>query len=93
MGFSVEDHEFGGSVNGDCTHTEHRIRVEIGNSPLQQVKTLAHEIAHAILHEKYSDRALAELEAESTAFVVCQALGLDIERLLLRLRRNVGRWR
>ena len=41
------------------------------------MKTLAHEIAHALLHERYKDRALAELEAESTAYVVCQALGID----------------
>jgi antirestriction protein ArdC len=41
------------------------------------VKTLAHELAHALLHEKFDNRPLAELEAESTAFVVCQALGID----------------
>ena len=57
--------------------SEHRIRVEIRNTPAQRVKTLAHEIAHALLHENFKDRALAELEAESTAYVVCQALGID----------------
>ena len=41
------------------------------------MKTLAHEIAHALLHEQFDSRALAELEAESTAYVVCQALGID----------------
>ncbi len=41
------------------------------------MKTLAHEIAHALLHEHFDSRALAELEAESTAYVVCQSLGLD----------------
>src|SRR5439155_16495252 len=51
-----------------------RIRVEVRNAPAQRVKTLAHEIAHAILHEGFTDRALAELEAESTAYVVCSAL-------------------
>ncbi|MGH9918148.1 MAG: DUF3849 domain-containing protein, partial [Nitrososphaerales archaeon] len=29
------------------------------------------------LHETSDNRALAELEAESTAYVVCQALGID----------------
>jgi len=77
IGFSVEDHEFGGTTNGDCCHTEHRIRVETRNTPIQRVKTLAHESAHALLHEKYDSRALAELEAESVAYVVCQALGID----------------
>ena len=77
IGFTVEDHEFDGSTNGDCTHSEHRIRVETRNTPAQRVKTLAHEIAHALLHEQFDSRALAELEAESTAYVVCQALGID----------------
>jgi hypothetical protein len=71
---SVEDAELPGSVNGDCTHELHRIRVEISNSPAQRVKTLAHEIGHALLHEQFDNRALAELEAESTAYVICQAL-------------------
>ncbi len=77
IGFTVEDHEFGGSVNGDCVHREHLIRVESRNSPAQRIKTLAHEITHAILHEDFDSRPLAELEAESTAYVVCQALGID----------------
>ncbi len=77
IGFTVNDHEFDGSTNGDCSHSEHRIRVESRNTPAQRVKTLAHEIAHALLHEKFDSRALAELEAESTAYVVCQALGID----------------
>ena len=77
LGFSVEMADLPGSTNGDCSHVEHRIRIRNGNSPVQQVKTLAHEIAHAILHEAYSNRALAELEAESTAYVVCSSLGLD----------------
>ena len=75
IGFTVEDAELPGSVNGDCTHELHRIRVEISNSPAQRVKTLAHD--HALLHEQFDNRALAELEAESMAYVICQALGLD----------------
>jgi antirestriction protein ArdC len=77
LGFTVEVTELPGSTNGDCSHLEHRIRVRVGNSPAQQVKTLAHEIAHAILHADYDNRALAELEAESTAYVVCNSLGID----------------
>jgi hypothetical protein len=76
-GFTVEDHEFNGSANGDCCHVAHRIRVETANTPAQRMKTLAHELAHALLHGSYDNRALAELEAESTAYVVCHALGLD----------------
>ena len=77
IGFTVEDHEFNGSTNGDCCHGDHRIRVETTNTAAQRVKTLVHELAHALLHESYDNRALAELEAESTAYVVCQTLGID----------------
>jgi len=77
LGFGVERVELPGSTNGDCSHAGHRIRVESRNAPAQQVKTLAHELAHALLHEQYADRAVAELEAESTAYVVCRSLGID----------------
>jgi hypothetical protein len=77
IGFTVEDHEFVGSTNGDCCHSEHRIRVETTNSPAQRVKTLVHEIAHALLHEKFDNRALAEMESESVSFIVTSKLGID----------------
>ena len=76
-GWTVERTELAGTTNGDCAHALRRIRVEARNRPAQQVKTLAHELAHALLHEGPGDRALAELEAESTAFVVCRSLGID----------------
>lgn len=41
------------------------------------MKTLTQEIGHTLLQEKYDNGPLAGLEAESTAYVVCQALGLD----------------
>ncbi len=42
-------------------------------------RTLAHEVAHALLHPKGDHHSTPEreVEAESTAFVVCHALGLD----------------
>ena len=77
IGFHVEDAELSGSTNGDCIFEFHRIRVEATNSPAQRGKNLAHETAHAMLHEGQRDRQFAELEAESTPYVVCQSLGLD----------------
>jgi antirestriction protein ArdC len=77
MGYSVELAELPGTTNGDCTFALRRIRVESRNQPAQRVKTLAHELAHALLHGDGGDRALAELEAESTAYLVCRCLGLD----------------
>ncbi len=37
------------------------------------MKTLVDEISH----EDLKDRVIAEMEAESTAYVVCQSLGID----------------
>ena len=94
IGFYVEEPSFRGSTNGDCTYDLHRIRVEVTNSPAQRVKTLAHEIAHAILHEGVKDRAACR--AGSRVHCVrrfASRLGLDSERLLIRVRRNVGRRR
>ncbi len=77
LGYSVEDAELVDGVNGDCTFSLHRIRVEVRSPPAQRVKTLAHEIAHAFLHADQHDRPVAELEAESVAYLVCQRLGMD----------------
>ncbi|MGH9018294.1 MAG: ArdC-like ssDNA-binding domain-containing protein [Acidimicrobiales bacterium] len=77
LGFSVVDQAFSDGRNGDCLPAERHIRIEAANPPAQRVKTLAHELAHGLLHEHAGDRTRAELEAESTAYVVCGALGLD----------------
>jgi hypothetical protein len=77
IGFSVEDHVFEDETNGDCSHRSRRIRVSSRLEPAHRVKTLCHEVAHACLHAEPSDRALAELEAESVAFIVAD--GLDIQ--------------
>lgn len=58
----------------------HQIVVILGETPpAQQLKTLLHEVAHAILHGDGEHHATptAEVEAESTAFVAAHALGLD----------------
>ena len=52
-----------------------------GQSPAEEFSTLAHEIAHELLHR--GDRRavtscrIRETEAEATAFVVCHAIGLE----------------
>jgi len=78
IGFTVEEGALAGP-NGDCNHELRRIRVEVSNEPSQQVKTLAHELAHAILHghREGLSREQAELEAESVAYIVCADLGID----------------
>jgi hypothetical protein len=84
IGFRVERPEsLESGANGETIHAQGRIRVASGNSEAQQAKTLAHEIGHALLHDpevattKYSARGLKELEAESTAYVICSALGME----------------
>lgn len=70
-----------GSANGWCSHEKKMVMVGEGLSPLQQVKTLTHELAHAVLHpdtlEYVSNRGRCEVEAESVAYVVLSALGVD----------------
>jgi antirestriction protein ArdC len=81
LGFTVEEDFLDGGTYGECSHTEKRIRLEARNDERQQVKTLAHELGHAILHEpsegRPNSRPLLELEAESVAYVVCQNLGIE----------------
>ena len=79
LGFTVEFVELRAGRRGDCSHALRRIRVEVSLGPGRKVKTLSHELAHAILHgaEFSGSRELAELEAESVAYVACQRLGLD----------------
>ena len=53
IGFTVEDAELPGETStATGTHELHRIRVGISHSPAQRVKTLAHEIGHALLDEQ-----------------------------------------
>ena len=77
--FTVEEDYLPDGVNGDCNHALRRIRIEVRNGQSQQVKTLAHELGHAILHADRAGlcREQAELEAESVAYIVCAGLGID----------------
>ena len=78
LGFTVEEDYLDNGINGYCKPSERSICIEVRNDPAQQVKTLAHEIAHAMLHGDgfIASREAAELEAESVAFIVCS--GVDI---------------
>ena len=68
-----------GSENGYCDFLNKRIAVRPDVAPAQAVKTLIHELGHAILHSEnpVASREVAETEVESVAFVVCDAIGLD----------------
>ena len=85
LGYTVKWAELPTGRNGDCNAALRTIRVssELTHMPAQSVKTLTHEIAHALLHGEalreghLCDRPRAELEAESVAFVVLDASGID----------------
>jgi len=69
--------------------TSHGGKVDVDNTYTtgQQAKTLAHELAHESMHQSKADREgmiretahVAELEAESVAYVVCQHFNLATE--------------
>ena len=69
-----------GAANGLTCHETREILVSAERSGLQRVKTLVHEIGHALLHDSdctyRANRGLIELEAESLAYVVCAILGI-----------------
>jgi len=68
-----------GSENGYCDFLKKQIAVRPDVSGAQAVKTLIHELGHALLHSEgpVATREVAEVEVESVAFIVCDALGLD----------------
>ena len=65
---------------GTGGYTDHkRIVVNAANDDAQQAKTIAHEIAHVMFAHDYAKdgRDVPEIEAESVAFIVLGALGVD----------------
>ncbi len=78
LGYTVEEDYLPGEMNGDCNFALRRLRIEVRNDELQQAKSLAHELGHVLLHDGFpGSRELAELEAESVAYLVCDGLGVD----------------
>jgi hypothetical protein len=78
-GFTLARGDCGGA-NGRTDYGARTVRVRDDVAPAQATKTLAHELGHVLLHDASrvsSGRELAEVEAESVAYVVCQAVGLD----------------
>ena len=66
------------SENGYCDFLKKQIGVRPDVGPAQAVKTLVHELSHALLHSEELPRSeVAEVEVESVAYIVCDAIGLD----------------
>ncbi len=67
-------------ANGRTNFREHTVVVAEHLGGRQADKTLCHELGHVLLHDESrvtTGRDLAEIEAESVAFIVCNALGID----------------
>ena len=77
-GFEVIRHRRG-TENGYCDFSRKQITVRPDVSPAQAVKTLIHELAHALLHagDPPKSKEVAEVEVESVAYLVCDSLDLD----------------
>jgi hypothetical protein len=81
QGYSVSRGDCG-EANGVTIFDTRQVRVRADVDDAQAVKTLAHEAGHVLLHaserrDNFSCRGVAEVEAESVAFLVTQANGLD----------------
>jgi antirestriction protein ArdC len=78
IGFEVVRHQKGGE-NGYCDFLKKEVAVRPDVAPAQAVKTLIHELSHALLHtdELPMSKEFAEIEVESAAYIVCDAIGLD----------------
>jgi hypothetical protein len=68
-------------ANGETSFTAKVVTVADRLDEAAAVKTLAHELAHVLLHQPgqidyHANRERCECEAESTAFLVCSELGL-----------------
>lgn len=77
--------EIEGNAKGYYRHVDKEICVRADMGESQTIKTMIHEVAHAMLHDsdqmkqrgEEKDQLTKETEAESIAFTVCSALGID----------------
>ena len=77
--------EIEGNAKGYYSHMDKEICVRADMGESQIIKTMIHEVAHAMLHDsdqmkqrgEEKDQLTKETEAESIAFTVCSALGID----------------
>ena len=78
----IEMEEIAGESKGYFDREARRIAVQENMSESQTLKTMIHEVAHSMLHNKEieqarKDRNTKEVEAESIAYTVCQHFGVD----------------
>ena len=77
--------EIEGDAKGYYSDADKEICIQVGMGESQTIKTMIHEVAHAMLHNsdfmkqrgEEKDRLTKETEAESIAFTVCSVLDID----------------
>ena len=80
--------DIGSGSKGYFSPTNQKIVIQSNMSETQTVKTLIHELAHSLIHDKNnridipvistkSTRSTKEVEAESIAYTVCQYFNID----------------
>ena len=87
-GYTVSYEEIPGSASGFTSPTDHRVVIQSGMTPANEVQTLAHELGHIKAgHTERTDeyhqgeggqRGSMEIEADSIAYTVCRANGLSV---------------
>lgn len=83
QGWEVCEKEIKGKASGYMVSQGRKIVLKKGLSHAQATKTLIHETAHALMHENISrteyhmNRSRYEVEAESVAYIVAGAFGMD----------------
>lgn len=76
---------YSANCHGYCSFSEQQIVIRENMPQEQTIKTIIHEMAHAVVHapqlnlppEQKLDRQSCEVQAESIAFIVCNFLNID----------------
>ena len=75
-GISLEYKDYDADYYGDSNAKEKRITINNSLSSAETFRTLAHELAHSILHPGKGDKAIRELESDAVSCVVSEFYGL-----------------
>lgn len=73
--------EYANTLEADGFSTGGRIVIKSGLTPAEDFSVRVHELAHELLHQQLNEKLskkVKETEAEAVAFVVCSAIGFEV---------------